>query len=290
MTFASINEDPKIKIHLLSDVHTEFADIIHTAPSETDVVVLAGDIGNGVGGLNWAKKTFPDKPVVYVAGNHEYYLGDIGDVDILRERAAETGILFLERDAAIIGGVRFLGCTLWSDIQRWSKDKVECAKQLMNDYCYIRAKQWWGSEQNRHMAAKYAREEIELLNEQEMFEPVVSYLLHNQSIFWLTQQLRQPFSGKTVIVTHHAPSYKSTVNEMSKKRQTLKHSYASDLETIISEFTNTIDLWVHGHIHYAVNYTIQGVPVRSNPRGYPVFNPMGAEAPFGYDANLLIDI
>lgn len=37
-----------------------------------NVVVLAGDSTKGTGGLRWARKTLPDKPIVYVDGNHEF--------------------------------------------------------------------------------------------------------------------------------------------------------------------------------------------------------------------------
>ena len=66
-----------MKIHILSDLHTEFAEF---SPPDTDadVVVLAGDIGVGLGGIEWAASKFPKVPVIYVPGNHEYYGHDIG--------------------------------------------------------------------------------------------------------------------------------------------------------------------------------------------------------------------
>ena len=66
-----------MKIHILSDLHTEFSDF---DPPETDadVVVLAGDIGVGPSGIEWAADHWLDRPVIYVAGNHEYYGHDIG--------------------------------------------------------------------------------------------------------------------------------------------------------------------------------------------------------------------
>jgi hypothetical protein len=39
------------------------------------VIVLAGDIFSKHLGLEWARKAFPDKPIIYVMGNHEYYGG-----------------------------------------------------------------------------------------------------------------------------------------------------------------------------------------------------------------------
>jgi len=75
-----------MKLHILSDLHTEFADF---SPPETgaDVVILAGDIGVGVGGVEWAARRFSKVPVVYVPGNHEFYGHDIGLTDQLKAAA-----------------------------------------------------------------------------------------------------------------------------------------------------------------------------------------------------------
>ena len=69
-----------MKIHILSDLHTEFSDF---DPPETDadVVVLAGDIGVGGGGIQWAERRYPKVPVIDVPGNHEFYGRDVRDTD-----------------------------------------------------------------------------------------------------------------------------------------------------------------------------------------------------------------
>ena len=61
-----------MKIHILSDLHMEFWPFNPPAVG-ADVVVLAGDSHIGMKGLDWAKGAFPDLPVVFVLGNHEYY-------------------------------------------------------------------------------------------------------------------------------------------------------------------------------------------------------------------------
>jgi len=64
-----------MKIHVLSDLHLEFAPFM---PPETDagLVILAGDIHLSTHGLGWARTVFPDKEIVYVTGNHEFYRQD----------------------------------------------------------------------------------------------------------------------------------------------------------------------------------------------------------------------
>ncbi len=102
-----------MKLHILSDLHTEFADF---SPPETgaDVVILAGDIGVGLGGIEWAARRFPKAPVIYVPGNHEFYGHDIGLTDQLKA-AAPVDIHILNNDTLELERIRFLGCTLWTD-------------------------------------------------------------------------------------------------------------------------------------------------------------------------------
>jgi predicted phosphodiesterase len=45
-----------MKIHIISDLHLEFAKYQpHSVSSGADVIVLPGDIGKGVQGVNWAR-------------------------------------------------------------------------------------------------------------------------------------------------------------------------------------------------------------------------------------------
>jgi 3',5'-cyclic AMP phosphodiesterase CpdA len=82
-----------MKLRVLSDLHLEFLD--WTPPAvEADVVVLAGDIHGGVRGVEWARRQFPDTPVIYVPGNHEFYGGRLQDVlTALRKEARRFGVL-----------------------------------------------------------------------------------------------------------------------------------------------------------------------------------------------------
>jgi predicted phosphohydrolase len=104
-----------MKLQILSDLHTEFAEF---SPPETgaDVVILAGDIGVGLGGIEWAASQFPNQPVIYVPGNHEYYGHDITLIDELVKQSPEN-IHVLNNDAMVLNGVRFLGSTLWTDFR-----------------------------------------------------------------------------------------------------------------------------------------------------------------------------
>ena len=130
-----------MKIHILSDIHTEFSDF---DPPETDadVVVLAGDIGVGSGGIQWAERRYPKVPVIYVPGNHEFYGRDVRDTDRLFE-AASANIHVLSDSTHEFDGVRFLGATLWTDFKLYGEGEAwfsrRRARALIEDFVSIKS-------------------------------------------------------------------------------------------------------------------------------------------------------
>jgi Icc-related predicted phosphoesterase len=127
---------PTMKLHILSDLHTEFADF-DLPETDADVVVLAGDVGVGTGGLEWLLKQRLDKPVIYVPGNHEFYGHDIALMEQLRS-SAPPDVHVLDNQSVVIEDVRFLGSILWTDFQLFGEiDKwfaIQRACHCMNDF------------------------------------------------------------------------------------------------------------------------------------------------------------
>ena len=135
-----------VKLYVLSDLHLENAGFTPdpAVVRAADVVVLAGDIHPGVEGVAWARATFADKPIVLVAGNHEFYGGDWDEVLEQMHQAAKThDIHFLENNTTTVAGIRFLGCTLWTDFAYFGeplKDQMMGhAARYLPDYQEIRA-------------------------------------------------------------------------------------------------------------------------------------------------------
>lgn len=94
-----------MRIQVLSDLHLEHSDYSATLASDTDLVVLAGDISVGTAGVIWAKEQFPGLPVLYVPGNHEYYTHDIGELNAaLAEEAAGSNVHVLMNTKFELGG------------------------------------------------------------------------------------------------------------------------------------------------------------------------------------------
>ncbi len=247
-----------MKIHVLSDLHIEFGDF--TVPeTDADVFVFAGDIGVGIDGLKWIESQEINKPIIYVLGNHEFYNHDISIIHEIKEAAPEN-IHVLNDDAVEIEGIRFLGCTLWTDFLLFGLTEqyfaVHNAKKNMADFEVIK-------------------------NEGRRFSPDDSIRLHEKSRDWLEGMLSIPFIGKTVVVTHHLPSFKSVHSRF--KKNILSPAFASDLDELMNE--ERVALWIHGHTHDAHDYQLNGVRVVCNPRGY-----FGYERTNEYRSDLVINI
>ncbi len=87
-----------MRLHILSDLHLEFAPFV-TPDAVPDAVILAGDIHTGRNGLKWALQTFPDHPVIYVLGNHEFYGQKLQKLVVeLREMASGTNLRVTRAD------------------------------------------------------------------------------------------------------------------------------------------------------------------------------------------------
>lgn len=233
-----------MKLHILSDLHLEFSTFEPIA-TDADVVVLAGDIGKKSHGIIWAREAFPDKEIIYVPGNHEFYGADRAEtLALMRIAADQCKVHLLDNDAVVIDGVRFLGCTLWTDFLLFGKAKKSTAmsdgQNCLNDFRLIH---------ESHL----------------IFSPARSVELHELALAWLKARLDEPFAKQTVVVTHHLPSKLSVVDRF--KDQSLSACFASELDYLFGK----MDLWIHGHTHDNLDYEANGTRVICNPRGYVTY-------------------
>jgi predicted phosphodiesterase len=240
------------KILLMSDLHIEFGGL--TVPkTQADVAVLAGDIHVGVKAAAWSDKLAKRLgiPVVHVAGNHEHYGslrrrgGHLGrTIGQLRAAAAATAgrVTFLERETAVVAGVRFVGCTLWTDYDLFGNpaEDMAHAEIAMTDHETI------AYQPRVRFTTNDTRYEFMLARD------------------FLKAELPQPFNGPTVVVTHHLPSLRSVPQRFKDDR--LSAAYASHLDERVA--TSGADLWCHGHTHSSCDYVIGKTRVLCNPRGY----------------------
>lgn len=232
-----------MRIRILSDLHLEFGNWI-PPQVEADVVVLAGDIHQGQEALPWIKEHFSKTPVVYVLGNHEFYGQAVPElVGLIRRATKGTNVHVLENSSVELGGVRFLGCVLWTDFAIKGSPTIGMlnAQVMMTDYqCIV------NSEARRKL------------------RPEDTLEIHKRSRAWLEKEIPTARADRTVIVTHHAPSARS---EAAHHHQSpLAPAFASDLDSIVQG--SKAPLWIHGHTHWNVDYKLGGTQVISNQRGY----------------------
>lgn len=91
---------------------------------------------------------------------------------------------------------------------------------------------------------------------------------HEIMVEWHEEQKRSLFeSGADVIVTHHAPSYKSMHPRYFGNP--LNPGFMTELAQSILLMEHPPKLWVHGHVHDPFDYQIGSTRVVCNPRGYP---------------------
>ena len=93
-----------MKLHIISDIHLEFS-TFEPPKTNADVIVLAGDVGKVGNGIHWARRTFPDKPIIYVIGNHEFYGTQRAEtVARMHIDARAAGVHLLDDSEVIIDG------------------------------------------------------------------------------------------------------------------------------------------------------------------------------------------
>lgn len=237
-------------VQLASDLHLErlarrFAGqtLIRPAPA-ADLLVLAGDVAAHTDAL----RLFADwpVPVLYVPGNHEYFDADWASMRAQLRRAAEgTRIRVLDGDEFAWQGVRFLGCTLWTDYrldETSSQDEqMRACAQRMRDHAVIRVGEG-------------------------LFTPGDALREHARCRAWLEAALARRCDGPTVVVTHHAPSARSVHARFIG--HPVNPAYASRLEPLLGR----AQAWLHGHVHDSFDYQVPGegggvCRVVANPRG-----------------------
>ncbi|MBM3346437.1 MAG: serine/threonine protein phosphatase [Betaproteobacteria bacterium] len=255
-----------MRIRVLSDLHLEVSGFL-PPPADADVVVLAGDVANGAAAIDWARHAF-DVPVLYVPGNHEYYDGQYQAVQA-GLRAAQNAdpegrVRVLDCTEWRFRGVRFLGCTLWSDYSLLPQPERAASmnrlRRYIPDYRLIRF-------------------------DERCLQPEDSVALCTRHRAWLAAKLAEIYGGPTVVVTHFVPHRNSIAAKFAD-------NFANPMFVVpMDEFMGRALLWIHGHTHTAFDYQAGGTRIVCNPRGYPDedtgFNPgMIVEVPQPVGASL----
>jgi predicted phosphodiesterase len=252
-----------MNIQLLSDLHLEqHADFQPCPAPGADVLVLAGDIGSYqrgsvlpvLGDVDFGLARFGGwpVPVVYVPGNHEYDGLDVDDAHArLRESCERLGLIWLERETRVIGGVRFVGTTLWADFDALAPRGPTATLTEQR--------------QAREKAFRAANHYLRIAAATRGGQPFLAAEVREQALRcqdWLRAALAQPFDGRTVVVTHFAPSLRSADPRYGMTPGTA--GFCNTLDDLLPR----ADLWLHGHLHCPIDYTDGRWRVVANPLGY----------------------
>lgn len=235
-----------MRLYVLSDLHLETGkDFVpcELVLEQADAVVLAGDIHVRTHGLIWARKTFKEKKVFYVPGNHEFEGGNAGG--LLREMrrvAKEEGVSFLNDNEEEFMGFRFRGATLWTDFCLYGQEKRGAAQ--------FAADKWMPESSRTTMSGgRFLRA-----------SDTRKWHLESRKFFEASESRKE----KTIFISHHAPSSRSIIKKFDGS--VLSAAFASNLDSLSKKAC----LWIHGHTHIRQDYqTNEGCRIFSNPRGYP---------------------
>lgn len=261
----------KQSYHILSDLHLEhrlkistldqFANTfkqlgrkgydVNDSENKKRILILAGDIGYPTQKNYWSflkDCATKYKNVICIPGNHEYY-DENYNIDetneIIKQKTQEIfneteNIYYLNNSFVTIDGVKYIGTTLWSQLDTTFKRQiVDC----LNDFNYIKVK----------------------FCKALTFEQYNKF--HQRDLKWLQDEINLTVSdgnSNFVVITHHLPS-----NQLIHPKYKI-HPY----NDINSAFSTNLDhmiqgkMWIAGHTHNQITKNINGTQVVVNPFGY----------------------
>jgi len=233
-------------LFLSSDLHDENRIKALNVPEKAEVVILAGD-------LIYPKLAFKQlakagRPLIAVAGNHDFYHNDITEgISVLKRLASNfPDVNVLENEVLVFGDTRFIGSTFWSSYGDLHPRLVAEALYYHKDSKHIKSEKWWIDDVNIQFAEAMQQEilakcrydhEINqddglepYLTEinRDVFHPIIAYQLHKKAINFVASELAKPFKGKTVVVTHHPPTFEA-----------IRHLYLGSQEVDIHIWNNS---------------------------------------------------
>ncbi len=186
--------------------------------------------------------------VIFVLGNHDLWDSNISnEYNNVRNDLAKSGLtnVYLIQDSQIvIDNVKFLGGTLWTDMNKQDPlTRLSWQNAMANDRKYITIGNAYHKIKESDVLAAHFKTR--------------SYIFDNAT--------RDNSNQKIVVISHHAPTNLSIDDRYAD--DTLRAGYYhSDIGNEIAY--SEIDLWFHGHTHNSVNYLVHQCRVVNNPRGY----------------------
>ncbi|WP_430814039.1 metallophosphoesterase [Carboxylicivirga sp. RSCT41] len=235
-----------MRVQYCSDLHLEFHENKaflqkNPIPVKGDVLILAGDIVpfkvQNEHDDFWDYLSNNFQYVYWVPGNHEYYYSDISEYSSSIYKKLRDNIILVNNTSVMHNDVRFIFTTLWTDISPTNQFIIQ---YRMSDFRVIR-----GGD--------------------DIFTPERYNQLHSESLKFLRSELAITAIEKTVVVSHHVPTY---LNYPEKyKGDTLNEAFVVELKHLIEN--SDIDYWIFGHHHQnRCDFTIGKTQLLSSQLGY----------------------
>jgi Icc-related predicted phosphoesterase len=282
-----------MKIAVCSDIHLEFGPISLENTEGADVLILGGDICVAKDVMNRDQygifdrfdrsakvhtffqeccERFPN--VIYIVGNHEHYHGDFRDtIEHLRDKLDYLDNLYiLDKQIVKVGDVKFIGGTLWTDMNKEDPITLMHMTSMMNDFrCIANSNKQPVIYQGGHTneAGDWVKDPWGTHTKPAQFTPEDAVVDHKEMLEYIRLMIEGKFDQKFVVVGHHAPSKLSTHPRYADE-QVMNGGYSSDLSEFIMDHTQ-IKLWTHGHTHEDFDYMVGSTRIVCNPRGYDAY-------------------
>ena len=282
-----------MKIALASDLHLEFGPIVLENTQGAEVLILSGDIcvardldSPDQDYLSHKKERITDffwdvcnkfPHVVYVMGNHEHYHGEFNEtVTILKRELKFPNLQILDNQVwDYHGEYRFVGGTLWTDMNNEDDVTLQHIRGMMNDFrCVYNEKNQVTykkfvpiyDENGVHKLGEDGKPtfQAEFSTRTGAFTPQDAVAEHKKMLR-LIEKSYDP-QMKMIVVGHHAPS-KASTHPRYADETLMNGGYSSDLNQFMMDHP-MIKLWTHGHTHEDFDYMIGTTRVSCNPRGY----------------------
>lgn len=257
-----------MQIRFITDIHWESGpfNLQKTEEDKDRILAITGDLAINDKIIEALLSVAPGfKSVLYVLGNHEYEGANISDACTQLELEISkypelSHVHILDNNYIIIDGVRFIGATLWSDFNNSDWFAIHAAKDKVSDFEFI---------------------QIGKIT-QRKFHPADAIKLHKEHKRFIEKMCHTPFNGPTVVMTHHAPSFKSMDSTAETWLGTVRYIFASNMDSTVNY--SGAKYWLHGHVHSSKDYMIGNTRVICNPRGTVICENKN------FDPNLILDV
>lgn len=237
---------PVSKIQYVSDLHLESPknkEFIKANPllPSGDILILAGDIvpfpvmEKHQDFFSYLSDNF--QMTYWIPGNHEYYYFDAADKSGVLWEEIRANVVLLNNKVVQLQDTKLIFSTLWSKISPANQWNVE---RGLSDFHVIKYKG------NRLTSEVYNQ-------------------LHADSIHFINQELQLENQGKTVVVTHHVPTFMN-YPELYKGSK-INEGFAVELFDTIE--ASSVGYWIYGHSHCnTAGFKIGHTQMLTNQLGY----------------------